>query len=123
MQETIERNNLPKVLHIEKNLDNQQTVAISLQKEANVVFSSNPVQARKMIEHYDFDFVLLNYDKRDTNSRQLLGELRSLLPTSQVILLSEHNLDEPTTQQADAVLSMSDLKNDNLMDYIRTALI
>ncbi|HAA53865.1 MAG TPA: hypothetical protein DCE42_03880 [Myxococcales bacterium] len=123
VQETIERNNLPKVLHIEKNLDNQQTVAISLQKEANVVFSSNPVQARKMIEHYDFDFVLLNYDKRDTNSRQLLGELRSLLPTSQVILLSEHNLDEPTTQQADAVLSMSDLKNDNLMDYIRTALI
>ena len=108
---------MPKILHIEDDLDVQKIIHSILKDDATISQVTNLADAKNMLEKNNFDLVLLDLELPDGSGAELLPLLNKDKKMLTVIF-SAHNVDEDLANQVDAVLLKSKVSNDDLFDII-----
>lgn len=115
----VKKNNgstIPKILHIEDNIDVQHVVGILIEEYASVSTANSLKQAKEMLEKNNYDLVILDLILPDGNGVEILPLLAQYhLP---VLVFSDMQLNDDYAKLVSQALIKSNSSNDILLNTI-----
>ncbi|MFA5960942.1 MAG: MHYT domain-containing protein [Tatlockia sp.] len=116
----IKTKNIPRILHIEDNVDTQHIVGTLLEKYAEVESASSLEKAKSMLEHGAYDLIILDLLLPDGNGIEILPFLAKYkLP---VLVFSNTELNKEYSQYVSHALLKSSSSNEMLLQSIMALL-
>ena len=107
---------IPKILHIEDNIDTQHVVGILLEQHASVSTANSLYQAKKMLEKDNYDLIILDLVLPDGNGIEILPLLaRRRAP---VLVFSNMQLNNDYAKYVSQSLIKSNSSNEALVNTI-----
>jgi PAS domain S-box-containing protein len=119
MNEALQRNTRPRILHIEDDLDIIQVIKELLDDVADVSHESSLKGARERLNEQEYDLVILDLGLSDGSGVDLFDELKGRCP---IIIFSAQDPDRDISAQVTAALTKSMTSNEQLLSTIKTAL-
>jgi PAS domain S-box-containing protein len=119
LREALRRNERPRILHVEDDLDIVQVTQALLNDLADVSYVSSVKGAREKLSNEQFDLAILDLGLTDGSGLELLDELKSCCP---VIIFSAQNPDREISAQVAAALTKSRTSNEKLLLTIKNTL-
>jgi len=107
---------IPKILHIEDNIDVQHVVGILLEEYASVSTANNLNQATKMLEKNNYDLIILDLVLPDGNGVEILPLLAQY--HSPVLVFSDMQLNDDYAKLVSQALIKSNSSNETLLNTI-----
>jgi DNA-binding response OmpR family regulator/nitrogen-specific signal transduction histidine kinase len=111
---------IPKILHIEDNIDVQHVVGVLVEKYATVSTANNLKQAKEMLEKNNYDLIILDLVLPDGNGVEILSLLAQY--HSPVLVFSDMQLNEDNAKLVSQALIKSNSSNEILLNTIKQLL-
>ena len=112
-------NGIPKILHVEDDLDLREILSALLAKDARMTGASTLHEAKRRLEQQHFDLVILDIGLPDGSGADLLPFLNEKGIATPVMIFSAGDVDENMGQQVAAALVKSRTSNDQLRAKIQ----
>jgi len=112
------KNNLPRLLHIEDNQDISLIVSKILSNVVHITHVDNLAQAREKLADNNYDLALLDLVLPDGSGLDLVDELKSNKHPVPVIIHSAHEISD-TIHNVDAILSKMHTQPDTLRALVK----
>ncbi len=109
---------LPKILHVEADIDVRNVVSVLLKGHADITNATTIGEARMHLEAGTFNLVLLDLDMPDCPGQVLLNEIDDYGTPPKVVLFTSINVEKIVKQKANAVLLKSMTSNTELLQTI-----
>ncbi len=110
------QNSVPKILHIEDNIDVQHVVGTLLEQHACVTTANNLYQAKNMLENNNYDLIILDLLLPDGNGIEILPLLAQ--NKSPVLVFSDIKLNDDYAKYVSQALIKSNSSNEILLNNI-----
>lgn len=107
---------IPKILHIEDNVDTQQIVGVLLEQHASVTTANSLFQAKEMLEKNKYDLIILDLVLPDGNGIEILPLLAQY--RAPVLVFSNMQLNDDYAKFVSQSLIKSNSSNETLVSTI-----
>ncbi len=113
---------LPKVLHVEDEVDVHEVVNALLQQHCELVWASTLAASQEALASHDFDLVLLDIGLPDGSGLDLLTAIKRYVKPPRVVIFSAHDVSQEYADKVNAVLVKSKTSNQELLDTLTSAI-
>ena len=113
---------LPRVLHVEDEVDVHKVVSIILQDHCELIWVNTFAASKEKLESEEFDLILLDVGLPDGSGLDLLPIIEGCKKPPRVVIFSAYDVSEEYAEKVSAVLVKSKTDNARLAEVIGNAI-
>ena len=122
VKQAAEHGQLPRVLHVEDEVDVHKVVNVMLHDHCDLTWTDTFADSKEKLEREEFDLVLLDVDLPDGSGLDLLSVIERCEKQPRVVIFSAYDVDDEYADKVSAVLVKSKTDNARLTEVICDAI-
>lgn len=111
---------LPKVLHLEDDIDVFKVVSKVLQSVCEVVWVRSLTEAKEVLKQQSFDLIILDIGLPDGSGLELLEEIEQGVQAPKIVIFSAYDVAQEYAEKVNEVLLKSTTSNLQLIEVVKS---